>query len=79
MTAKEKKEIKLRLKRAEQLERTLEMAIDAITVIQNPELPESEYECLRYALRQMPKEYRDAIAVCVKKWGEQLNEEYKKL
>lgn len=79
MTAKEKEEIKSRLKRAEHLERTLEIVTDAMTVIQHPELPESAYECLSCALRQMPNEYRDAISDVIKKWGEQLNEEYKKL
>lgn len=84
MTAKEKEEIKSRLERADYLERTLEIATDALTAINNPNLESrNSTEALArnvwYALRAMPKEYRDAIADVVKKWGESVNEEYKKL
>lgn len=84
MTAKEKEEIKSRLERAEYLERTLAIVTDALSTINNPDFErnistESAARNVWYALRAMPKEYRDAIAVVVKKWGENINEEYKKL
>lgn len=80
MTAKEKEEIKARIYRAEQLERRLEIVTDALAAIQYPEIGKGNgADPVWIAIERMPKEYRDAIAVVVKKWGESINEEYKKL
>lgn len=84
MTAKEKEEIKSRLERAEYLERVLAIVTDALTPINNPDIErekssESVAMAVWCAIRAMPKKHRDAIAEIVNKWGEQVNEEYKKL
>lgn len=80
MTAKEKEEIKSRLERAEYLERMLELEPDALTAINYPEIGKgngAEYVWL--AIEKMPKNYRNVIADAVRLWGEDINEEYKKL
>lgn len=84
MTAKEKEELLDRLHRAKQLERTLEIVTDALTTICHPSVEceistETAQRNIWYAIKEMPKEYRDAIVVVIKKWGEQVDEEYKKL
>ncbi|MBD5381974.1 hypothetical protein [Clavibacter sp.] len=84
MTAKEKKQILDRLQRANQLERTLEKATDVLTLIHHPQIEremgtQKVAEAVWSAIREMPQEYVDAICVIVKKWGEDVNEEYKKL
>lgn len=84
MTAKEKEEILERLEQSKQLERKLDIATDALTTINNSRIEreistETAQRNIWYAIKEMPKEYRDAIAVVIKKWGEDINEEYKKL
>lgn len=84
MTAKEKEEIKSRLERAEYLERRLEIVTDALTLIQHPQIERQKgtqkaAETVWYAIREMPKEYVDAICAVIRKWGVNINEEYKKL
>lgn len=84
MTSNEKQQLLDRLQRASQLERTMEIATDALTAISNPNIEreistETTARNIWYAIKEMPNKYRDAIIDVVKEWGEQVNEEYKKL